>query len=37
MLEGVGELHFYTLNRAAVVAQTCENLGIIPTEATVVD
>jgi len=37
MLEGVDELHFYTLNRAAVVAQTCENLGIIPTEASVAD
>ncbi len=37
MLEGVDELHFYTLNRAAVVAQTCENLGIIPTETTVAD
>ena len=32
MLEGVDELHFYTLNRAAVVAQTRENLGIMPTE-----
>ncbi|HIF13403.1 MAG TPA: methylenetetrahydrofolate reductase [NAD(P)H] [Dehalococcoidia bacterium] len=37
MLEGVEQLHFYTLNRAAVVAQTCENLGIIPAEVKVVD
>ncbi len=36
MLEGVDEFHFYTLNRAAVVARTCENLGIVPAEAPVV-
>ncbi|MDA1256620.1 MAG: methylenetetrahydrofolate reductase [NAD(P)H] [Chloroflexi bacterium] len=32
MLEGVDEFHFYTLNRAAIVARTCENLGLIPAE-----
>lgn len=30
MLEGVDQFHFYTLNRAAIVARTCENLGIFP-------
>ena len=33
MLEGVDQFHFYTLNRAAIVARTCENLGIIPEES----
>ena len=32
MLEGVNEFHFYTLNRAAVVARTCENLGLVRAE-----
>jgi methylenetetrahydrofolate reductase (NADPH) len=35
MLEGVNEFHFYTLNRAAVVARTCENLGIVPAETAI--
>jgi len=35
MLEGVDQIHFYTLNRAAVVARTCENLGIVPQEVAV--
>lgn len=35
MLEGVSEFHFYTLNRAAIVARTCENLGLVPTETAV--
>jgi methylenetetrahydrofolate reductase (NADPH) len=35
MLEGVDKFHFYTLNRAAIVARTCENLGIVQQEAAV--
>ena len=35
MLEGVNEFHFYTLNRAAIVARTCENLGLVPVEPVV--
>lgn len=35
MLEGVDEFHFYTLNRAAIVARTCENLGIVPQEVAI--
>lgn len=32
MLEGVDEFHFYTLNRAAIISRTCDNLGITKRE-----
>jgi len=32
MLEGVDEFHFYTLNRAAIISRTCDNLGITRQE-----